>query len=313
MTGAMAAIAYGDIGTPFCIPVKLKKTLLIMASSVSAARLAFVPAEWLVLVARRWMFDDVPYDRNNTWKHFITVVQSAARCEEGAWLLDKIGGSGGDYGGNDSTVFKKCMWVYCVMENDNSPRAKYYQGRALVRANRGFSQSAEAGFVPAMVFSAAKSLRGDKFNDPDALYWCRRPENEIDYLSRAAAQGHVQSIIVLSRRMCVRKDALLLMARYVFLTADWEKYGKDYTDVVEDQFIIGRELQGYEEFWDENRHPGPWFIRCIDVYLSVTKKARLAALCTVWALHHGCSGKDVAKFIGKLVYGTRLANPDVWI
>jgi hypothetical protein len=273
---------------------------------MASARLAFVPAEWLMLVARRWMFAEVPYNRNNTWKHFITVVQSAARCEEGAWLLDKIGGGdrkSPDYGRD--VFFERSMMVYCITSNDESPRAKYYRGRALLRATQGMSrkgkklldQAEAAGFI----------------SEQDALHWQWITGKGADCLFKAAAQGHVQSMGVLSGLMCVRKDALLFMARYVFLTADWEKYDKEY-ELVEDQFVIGRELQGYEEFWDEGHHPGPRFIRCIDVYLSVTKKARLAALCTVWALyHHRRLGKDVAKFIGKIVYGTRLANPDAWI
>ena len=47
----------------------------------------------------------------------------------------------------------------------------------------------------------------------------------------------------------------------------------------------GAELKGYEQFWDNDRTVAANSIRCIDVYLTVTHRARVASLQTIAARH----------------------------
>jgi hypothetical protein len=75
-------------------------------------------------------------------------------------------------------------------------------------------------------------------------------------------------------------------------------------------FVIGRELDGVDHFWDTNKKLAPDWQRCVDVYLAVTRRARVAALQTVFAMKTfvvGCRpmGRDVATLLAKLVYESR--------
>ena len=71
----------------------------------------------------------------------------------------------------------------------------------------------------------------------------------------------------------------------------------------------GRELEGYDQFWDADKQPHDSFSRCIDVYLTVTHRARRAALQTVAGLRELGLPRDVAVLIGRAVYATRT---DAW-
>ena len=75
-------------------------------------------------------------------------------------------------------------------------------------------------------------------------------------------------------------------------------------------FVIGRELDGVDQFWDTNKKILPNWQRCVDVYLTVTRRARVAALQTVFAMKNfvvGCRrlGRDLATLLAKLVYVSR--------
>ena len=75
-------------------------------------------------------------------------------------------------------------------------------------------------------------------------------------------------------------------------------------------FVIGRELDGVDHFWDANKKIAPDWQRCVEVYLTVTRRARAAALQTVFAMKKfvvGCRrmGRDVATLLAKLVYMSR--------
>ena len=71
----------------------------------------------------------------------------------------------------------------------------------------------------------------------------------------------------------------------------------------------GRELEGYDQFWDADRHPRDSYLQCIDVSLTVTHRARRAALQTVAGLKELGLPRDVAVLIGRMVYTTRT---DAW-
>ena len=70
------------------------------------------------------------------------------------------------------------------------------------------------------------------------------------------------------------------------------------------KFVIGRELEGYEEFWEEGTHPIEFHQRCIRFYLDEIHRARRAALQTTFGLRR-ILGRDVSGMIGKMVYETR--------
>ena len=110
----------------------------------------------------------------------------------------------------------------------------------------------------------------------------------------------------------------MLMARFVLLSA---KHGESVPGVSEALrkhdtgcataddtqllFVVGRELEGYDQFWDENRCVPNDLQRCIDVYLTVSHFARVAALQTITALRQHRFPRDVAVLIARRVYATR--------
>ena len=69
-------------------------------------------------------------------------------------------------------------------------------------------------------------------------------------------------------------------------------------------FLIGSELEGYEDLWGDHLVLSEDLIRCIDFYLTVVHAARVAALQTVLILRRHLV-KDVAILIGKMIYDTR--------
>ena len=81
-------------------------------------------------------------------------------------------------------------------------------------------------------------------------------------------------------------------------------------DALQILFVIGRELDGVDQFWDTNKKISPNWQQCIDVYVTVTRRARVAALQTVFAIKNfviGCRriGRDIATLLAKLVYVSR--------
>ena len=111
-------------------------------------------------------------------------------------------------------------------------------------------------------------------------------------------------------------------ARYVLYTGRTD-YAAPVIGISAQRFIIaqadasdvavlcaaGRELEGYDQLWDEGRHPHDSFMRSIAVFLVVTHRARRAALQTVAGLREIGLPRDVAVLIGKMVYATRT---DAW-
>ena len=112
-------------------------------------------------------------------------------------------------------------------------------------------------------------------------------------------------------------DVALLLARFALLRGDHSPIAVDLRSVIQrfDQansaadtqllFVVGRELEGYDQFWDAGRHVSDQVARCIDVYLTITHCARVAALQTISSLKQRGIPRDVAVLIGRLVYATR--------
>ena len=121
-----------------------------------------------------------------------------------------------------------------------------------------------------------------------------RDENANEYfrlMELAAKSGNV--------------DAMLYIysynARYVLLNRlfDFHRISER-----EPSYADGRELDGYEEFWDPGRHPHESWFPSIRLYREVTNQYRRAALQVVVALRPRL-GRDVARMIGMMVYRSR--------
>jgi hypothetical protein len=304
-------------------------------------RLALIPPDHLLLIAREWISNG--YNENSSVKHVTKVLESAAARgdKESGWLLDKLRSRGGvpEFG----LVVAKRRWVEEVMASDDSPWAQYYRGEALWRRNeidagsKLLKQSAEAGFAPAMSWFGSTLAEGEekmawvckaaKLNDPDGLYHLalRVTIGVFELLCAAAARGHVKSMRRLVGQFADRFSAVevaTLDARHVFYCGNSWYVRPGVRNSVQQCKVnsldanniavvcaTGRELEGYDQFWDSGKHPHDSHVQCIDIYLAVTHRARRAALQTVAGLRELGLPRDVAVLIGKMVYATRT---DAW-
>ena len=96
-------------------------------------KLNTIPSEWLLLVAREWVFGG---NNNKTAAHLTKVLESAAARgdEESGWLLDKMRSKGAIPEFGDDWPAKQ-RWVAKIMASEDSLFAQYYQGRALRNGN----------------------------------------------------------------------------------------------------------------------------------------------------------------------------------
>jgi hypothetical protein len=300
-------------------------------------KLRSIPPDHLLLIAREWVL--CGDDTWNTSTAHVTKVLEAAKdvSEESGWLLDKLRSKGDipEFGDDEDA---KLRWVAEIMATDNSPRAQYYRGRALWELGdddddclKLLRQSADAGFAPAM------SELGSNFEDEEGLAWLQRagalndPEalremalrstdrKRFELLSEAASRGHADSMYLLASEFADRLttvETATFDARYILYTCDLtheirsvvEYAGGDLAVL----YAVGRELEGYEQFWDTDKHPHGVYLPCIDVYLTVMHRARQAALQAVTGLRQYLGGRDVARLIGKIVYGTRQSDAHEW-
>ena len=149
-----------------------------------------------------------------------------------------------------------------------------------------------------------------------------------EMLRKAAARGHVKSMCYLDmgenlspiERAKYGARAALLSGTSVHLHSPLRcKEGDQILDpiVMDDVlYAAGRELEGYSQIWDSGYlyEPNqPYVERSIDVYLTVTHRARRAALQTVAGLWQVVGlPHDVAVLIGRAVYETR-ADARAWL
>jgi TPR repeat protein len=300
-------------------------------------KLLSIPADHLLLVAREWIFDGSG-NYNTSKEHAIKVLTSAAARanEESAWLLDKL---------HDVPDFEEwrsiIQWFTKIIANEDSSRAQYYQGRSLLHLGEpgGFElvkQLADAGFAPAMSElgndmeygdtnpeeSVEWLRKGAALNDPDGLYSLafRVKAEMFELLRKAAIRGHARSMLKITRDFLTRLslvEAATFSARYVLLSGNNHVVPAFIAEAVcaEDLEILyatGRELEGYEALWDKDRVPtAAEHLKCIDVYLTITHRARRAALQTTLGLRQYL-GRDVARLIGQIVYQTRSEAQAWW-
>ena len=287
-------------------------------------KLKSIPPGHLLLMARGWLFG---HNNNKSVAHVTNVLEAAARgSEESDWLLDKLR-SKGEIPKFHANWHENWSWLAEIMSTEDSPRAKYYRGVSLwMIGYSGYDwmepmrQSAEAGFAPAMSWLGDKDddnkwlCKAVELKDPDGLYQLAYDgdKREFELLCEAAARGNTDSMYLLARNFPDRLspvEAATFEARRIL----YDGFGHDKAslkdlDVV---YVTGRELEGYERFWDKRNYLDNSYLHCIDVYLTVMHRARQAALQTVTGLRRFV-GRDVARLIGKMVYNTRQSDSYVW-
>jgi len=307
-------------------------------------KLDTIPADWLLLVAREWASGD--YNDNQSAAHVTKVLESAASRgnEEAGWLL-AVMTRNGPIPNVTAHSHDYSEWLAKIMTAEEGPRAQYYRGRELARlpepqihddVDALLLCSAESGFAPAMAEliysrfdeSGMKWLKmAAERNDPYGLFRlgelaaAGETSRRFQLWEAAAKLGHALSMSRLTHFFLgvAGLDWAILRARYILLTADQHSMdGLDHVFYHENadvqlMFVVGRELEGYDQFWDEGRRLEAHFERCIDLFLTVSHRARLAALQTMAMLrrHHGFP-RDVAMLIARRVYQTR-DDASVWL
>lgn len=280
------------------------------------SKLGSMPLGQLVCMVRAWMAGDI----TGVDVKKITAAAAAKGSDECAWLLKKMEPL-------NIRELPTVGWMYRTMENEDCPWGWYYFGQAslIYYHDDGnglyyLRKSAEAGFTPAMnalAFwlqneeSSQWIIKSAKLNDPQGLYRYsnyQAAKGAFDTLLRSANLGNIFAM----GRLASQKLAHLLspieiqtfFARQIccsgynkFLIVNEQKHE-------EFKFVIGRELEGYEEFWEKGTHPIDFHKRCIKFYLDQIQRMRRAALQTVFGLRR-ILGRDVAVMIGKMVYESR--------
>jgi hypothetical protein len=245
------------------------------------------------------------------------VLKSAASRgdSESAWLLDKLHSKG-----TTLKIASKERWVADVMESESksSSMAQYYRASAMCRLGEHTSflrlirQSAEGGYAPAMARMGHMSTDVDtrldwitkatKLKDPDALFY------SFVYVNDGNGYDHCLNAINHPERATFIQNAVFC-ARYVLYSGD-VSFIPLSTVSLPVLYAAGREIEGYDQFWDKGRHPHEAYQRAIDVYLTELHRARRAALQATFCLSVSL-GKNVARLIGKMVYQTRGYGDDV--
>ena len=166
-----------------------------------------------------------------------------------------------------------------------------------------------------------------ELNDPYGLFWLalRFDKGRFELLCKAAARGQTYSMRCLAEDFSKRLSPVEFArfgSRYVLycgskdynapiirLAAQWMENKQAGANNVAVLCAAGRELEGYDQLWDADKHPHDSFMTCIDIFLTVAHRARRAALQTVAGLRELGLPRDVAVLIGRMVYATRT---DAW-
>ncbi len=308
-------------------------------------KLDTIPPDHLVLIAREWLKGDVC---NNSSGFVMRVLASATArgSEEAAWLLDVITRGDGSIPEFGVDWTNKCRWLAESLVDDDTARAQYYRGRALdmIGDTRGLEllrRSAASGFSAAMSVLGWRMIstkqgegmewlqRGAELNDANGLCWLSQFDVTREFSLRLSAEkhGHFGTMWILAEKHADKFDAVsraALRARYALWSgsrvAVFEadsalrliselRAGKEEWQIV---FAVGRELEGFEQVWDEERHLTTELQKCVEFFVTVAHRARRAALQAVAALRFLGLSKDVAVLIAKLVYKTR-DDAQIWL
>jgi hypothetical protein len=213
---------------------------------------------------------------------------------------------------------------------------------ALLQTNALFDQLAVAEYAPSFahvvgsvdVPRSAWLEKAVTYGDAEGLAMCaafltgdnleRSEEVEqrvFELFSRAAELGHPAAMLRLSDMLWDRGTVINFAqwrARYICATgrSDTSKFckflegrnGFVHQDDAWQQifFVVGKEMEGFDLIWSEFKTLPEVLVHSIDVYLTVIHAARLASLCSLWAL-----GLDVAHLLAVRVWNLR-NTASVW-
>lgn len=193
------------------------------------------------------------------------------------------------------------------------------------------SESCRLGFSPAFVKLASLSTsttkkklleHAYKLGDPDAAYI-------LGHFEEASKLGFPlrETYLVNIKDDYVREK---LLARTIFLTEEiffyslfndqykyeYEKKKKKNTYTQKDiymLYVIGKELDGYDEFWNTQEISNDWFANeAINVYTVVTQRTRSAVLQLTKILQEKRFPRDVIRIITRRVYQERAQDVFLW-
>lgn len=263
-------------------------------------KLLSIPPDHLLLMAFRWICD-----LEQSTAYAVKLLESASirGHKESDWLLEKVR----TIPPKAESKTAKRLWLDKVMKNEDNPWANFYRGfiATLFGGNRDLlKRSSDAGFTRAMAHMAdhAWILKSAELNDPHGLFLRYRwIDHNVDTLLRAANLGSLESMARLiddHYDQISTEDFSIFTGRYLLGTGYHRKLHHS------DPYLIGRELEGYEQFWDPVYYPNNEYQDCIQLYLDTIHLARRAALQMTFGLRP-ILGRDVAQMIGKMVYEMR--------
>lgn len=314
-------------------------------------RLESVEATHLVSVVRGWLFDFDPSCALTLDRVARVLATAAGRgSAEAGWLLGIVQSHAPMPLGVGSLELRKWLCDAAALQaRQGHAIAQYYAGRALLshqwHCEEGVTMlqlSAAAGFAPAMAVLGDywSGVRGRKaegldwlqraaeLRDPDGLYFsaCRDSGRQLQLFAAAAGHGHVDSLYFLTTRS-FDADALTnakLFARFLFLSgaahstvegvdAAVSRLERDRKDGdAQLCFVVGRELEGYEQLWHTGKAVLPSLDRCIQLYNAVCVAARRAAVHAVLCLRERGVPRDVAALVARRVFGSR-EQASIWL
>jgi hypothetical protein len=254
---------------------------------MKGSRLSTIPKEQLIHVMRR-LCSIQGYLENPKLVNLLRIIGN----DESAWLLN------------------------CPNWDDDSIYSHFYMGRSL-NCITFLTKAANAGFAPAMCrlggisgerawvqkaidlgYKPAQyemyAIFGDNFTsfDPQDCYtmlYMAIRRNDFKLKTKSYFLSGVFDVTIDGNRACYR----------------FNKFTADKHDL-RIMFDIGRELEGFEELWPKGKDAEA--IQCVEFYLDIVHKARLAAL-QVMAIPG--LFRDIKRIIARLVYATR-ADVNLW-
>ena len=289
---------------------------------------------WLVLVARAWAF--VWWEEQELQQVHFARDQGVTKRRRGCWKrcapratspsLESISTQG------ESGLRSSWRWRTALAPQN-------YRGSALFDGKL-LRQAAERGFAPATAelgkhMSALENddrakegrewvRKGAAKHDPNGLFYAGMLDElsgpcggrMTELYAEAAREGHAYAMIALRRISTL--EMVVLKARSIALSANpnaspngvysaIRRLNNNCSDANDAKlmFLVGRELEGCDQLWDEDRRVSEDLACCIDVYLTVSHRARFAALQTISALKQHRFPRVVAVLIARRVFETR--------
>ena len=296
---------------------------------------------FLVHVAREWLFE-LHYQSFSFMKK--VLANAAQRGDaEACWLQARILAQDPPLVESGNGLKQWLREVFLPADEEKSCFWAFYASKTIAAYDRQSALAlelmeacAKRGFSPAMCEMASR-CQGN-LDEGAAKEWLRRAmekrdgkafvmmarmdyDNHFQHLHRAALCEDLTGMRMVSSHYSDQlppMEASKFGARFVAFTAfpntllpgyfvRVSKEGQIEKNVtgLQQPFAIGRELEGYDQFWDPGTRPAERDLLCVEVYLTTTHNARRAALQTVAMLMENKFPRDVAKLIAKMVYATR--------